>query len=253
MSTLAESSSWKDVISGAGDGVDGSYVEMIASTARESKWLLLTVMDLETTDELQIDVATGTGGSEVDILSDQFMSFTKGVNGMKSSAVLSIPMQIDSGTRVACRVKDDNGSAITHTMCLTLSDTATSATVPTSTESKQGLSLVTSGGSSGTFGSYVELFSSLAADIVWVTLMIYHPSAGSTPKAEFDIATGAGASEVVAIDGLGYRKRRAGGTQACADCYSFPVDFSSGTRLAIRVKDNVASTLSYDIGLIVFS
>ncbi len=222
MSTLAESSGWKDVISGAGDGTDGSYVEMVASTARETFWLLLTVMDLSTGDNLQIDIATGTLGNEVDILSDQFVSFTTGVSGMKSSRVISIPMQIDAGERITLRVKDDNSSAITHEMCLTLSDTAPSATVPTTTESKQGLSLVTSG-STGVFGSYAQLFASLANDVVWVTLMIYHSPSATTPQTQFDISTGAGGSEVVAIEGLGYRKRRAGGRMASADCYSFPV------------------------------
>lgn len=247
--TQAESSGFKDITSGSSSGTDGSWVELIASLARGTKWMTVTFWTAAGF-QAEFDIATGAVSSEVEIISDQFVEHRHIGGGISSSVILSFPMDLDSGTRLSMRIKEDT-TAVAYEVVVTVSDTAPLATVPTSSQSKQGLGLVTSGGVD-TFGSWVELFSSLTNAIVWGQLMIYCPHSSLTPKAEFEIGKGAGGSEVLAFP-AGYRKQRSNTGHARAASYSFPFSIASGTRLAMRIKDESGTNIPYDVGIIVFS
>ncbi|MDA2936844.1 hypothetical protein MYX75_01090 [Acidobacteria bacterium AH-259-A15] len=123
------------------------------------------------------------------------------------------------------------------------------ALLPIQSESS-GWKTVTSSASADTDGSYVELIASTGFKATRIIISII--SAGSeTSLGLFDIATGAGGSEVDKIVDMGHLRK--GGAVPTPEepnaVYAIDFDIPSGSRLAARIKDNKASAVNYDIAV----
>lgn len=103
---------------------------------------------------------------------------------------------------------------------------------------------LTSGGSSNTYGSYVELASAISEDAGFMLIEVTNAIAQSATSTGtvLDIATGAAASEVVVIQALncGFMDRNA--TElAYPRGWMIPIFIPRGSRIAARIKSTVVS------------
>lgn len=107
------------VVSGAGAGVDGAWVEGIASTVRENKWFGITF--LQGTNSLQsfyteLDLGVGLAGFEVPVVND--LSYGWQAPALPGGACLATPFTlplvppIPAGSRIAVRSKDGDALAL---------------------------------------------------------------------------------------------------------------------------------------------
>jgi len=103
------------VVSGAAPGLDGAWVEGIASTVRAAKWFGITF--LQNTNSLQsfyteLDLGVGPAGFEVVAVND--MSYGWQAPALPGGACLATPFTaplvpaIPAGSRIAVRSKDGN-------------------------------------------------------------------------------------------------------------------------------------------------
>ena len=109
------------IISGAGAGTEGSYVEIIAATAQATRWITFILRgDGGNTEVVELDLAIGAGGSEVNFLTD-FVSRVEitAVDG-EVGPIASFAFTLASGVRIAARCKDQDGSARTYSFHMTI-------------------------------------------------------------------------------------------------------------------------------------
>lgn len=110
------------VISGAGVGTKGSYVQALDPTNFKCNWLEITLTPVGTiaNGKVNVDVATGAEFSEVDkIIEFPFVDNGGGTgNNQGAYHSLSMPFEFDSGVRLAVRCCDPNGGAISYTITI---------------------------------------------------------------------------------------------------------------------------------------
>ena len=96
-----------------GNGAEGSYTELIASTAATSYYQTIAINSNSANDVI-VDIATGAGGSESPkIVNLAFLDPTSGV-----PAIYSLPMTIPAGSRISARCY--GGGVVTATLYLTV-------------------------------------------------------------------------------------------------------------------------------------
>lgn len=103
------------VISGSGDGTKGSYVEIFSSTNFKCNWLeIVLVPTTALQPHMNIDVAVGAAASEVDKIVEAAWVMNQSVDGGTAYAKMSMPLEFASGVRLAVRMCDTSGSAISY-------------------------------------------------------------------------------------------------------------------------------------------
>jgi hypothetical protein len=110
----SQSSPWIVLVSGAGVGLKGAYVELIEETDRAGTWVLaqfMTGAGFAQNIFVEFDLAIGLIGSEVIFAPDMsFMQTTPGV-GSSTQQDYSFPFNIPAGSRLSARSKDDKSDA----------------------------------------------------------------------------------------------------------------------------------------------
>ncbi len=107
---------------------------------------------------------------------------------------------------------------------------------------------VSSSSSANTNGSIVELIAASSFASVWVTLFIQQIGGTSDPLAKFDILVGPATSEVEKIVDEGIKREWFSGAGIWQGTpMGWPFVIPSGSRISIRIEDNVASALSYSV------
>ena len=97
-----------------------------------------------------------------------------------------------------------------------------------------------------TDGAWVELFLSTSKSYKWMILSVVSPVSGAE-RAFFDIGTGAPGFQVADVISDQYAKWSGiGGTNVTQNLFSFPMQITLGTRLWIRVKDEISSVVDYE-------
>jgi len=240
----SEGSGFKDVQADASLGVEGLWVEMIASSAFPSSWMIIQVSNDGATFEAEFDVGIGGAGSEVIVVDDQHMHVRNQSGGAGRGNIFSFPMVLPQGTRISMRFKSAGNSSAANDVTLTISDFVTSNDIPTSVQSS-GAVVVSSGVNIGDFGPWVELVASSSIAVNWMTFSVF----GSTglDRAEFDIGVGAAAAEVVVMTNIGFFKTDTPGVTFSMGIY-FPISIALGARVSIRVKDDDGTTRPYNVG-----
>ena len=238
--TQSDASDVIAVISGSGSGTEGSYVEAIASTSFATQWMLVSIFSdsAQTDHQAEFDIATGSGGSEVDIIVDQFQAQRISAGGIGSAVFYSFPFEVASGTRIAVRIKDNNGSTLTHQVWVVVIDTPLSGDIPTVMESSGSVAVVSGG--ADVYGSYVELVAALNQDVTWAIVTV-HIDGTTKILSHYALATGAGGAEVNRVEGVGVAAWTTGTGHRESRAHGFPVSFLSGDRVAIQTKDDVGS------------
>lgn len=110
----SQASPWITVVSGAGVGLKGAYIEMIEETDRAGTWVLIQIMagaGFQQNIFIEHDFAIGLMGSEVIFVPD--LAYTQTTPGVGSNAQqdFSFPFNIPAGSRISCRSKDDKSNA----------------------------------------------------------------------------------------------------------------------------------------------
>lgn len=93
---------------GATAHVDSAWVQLVAATTGQTKWVCIAIGHdgqlVTTSSTALLDLAIGAGGSEVEILSDIFVS-SGGVSEQVGSSCLSFPLVIPAGVRLSARMR----------------------------------------------------------------------------------------------------------------------------------------------------
>ena len=118
MATLNESSGIKTVSSGS-SSAEGSYVELIASTARATTWMSIYIGPDKSSSAAELpvlDIAFGASSSEVDQIPDVAAGGRSGPPSLSEStgSHVTIPFAVPASTRVSARIKEGNVSAIDY-------------------------------------------------------------------------------------------------------------------------------------------
>jgi len=244
----SEASGFKNVVADVTPGVEGAWVEMIASTNFASTWMTVHVGSEGGQDKMEFDVGTGAMGSEVEVISDQHHHGRNNSGGSGRGNWYSFPMTIPAGTRLSMRQKDSTTVSAVKACTLTISNFNPSNNVPSVAQSS-GAKLVLSGGLD-TYGSWVELISAINAPVVWMCVSVFNRLFGD--EAEFDIGVGAAGLEVPVVEDIAWLKTFGNDGVTYSMGAYFPIEIAAGLRLAVRVKDNDASIRTYNCGVVVF-
>ncbi len=242
---------------------EGTWTELVASTAREYQGFVLSAVKAYGVTELrapQIDVAVGAAGSEKFLLENITIG---GINTTTASAGehILIPVVIPAGSRVAVRYQNGEISAHLNVLIHGFSSNWLlpygfhRATTYGADATDSGGTKVDAGAVANTEGAYVEFSASTTNPIRAITPIIFHSLDDQTIESSFlfDIAVGAAASEVVIVEDIPIVTSRveAAGPQVTPP---LPVDIPSGTRLSVRARCSVTTANSryLDVVLLCF-
>lgn len=251
---LSESSPYTDIISAASADADGSYVQLIASTSVDYKWMIVAAMTGQQSVTGLMDLSLGSSGNEVEFMSDHLLHVHAGTLPRKLSTLFYFPVDIPSGSEVRGRIQDTSTSAITWSTKVMFSNISPPNGTPTKMDTSSKVAVIT-GGSADVYGSYVNLITSAAHAGKWLLIGV-----GSDQglvgfnELEFSIGVGNPPTGTDEIDEFGeIHARGAGGARAfTTNSMLLPVDFSQGDQLQIRAKDqdNGANTLQFSVNLL---
>lgn len=216
----------------------GTYTEIWSSTPFACNAINIGIPAIDTaTPSFLADVSIGAGGAEAVLLPNLMFagdgSSTNGVN------LGPIPVAIASGTRIAMRSQDDEGS---NTFRPFITIAAAGGCPGITTWNTYGVTTATSVGSSvdpgatiDTKGAYTEVSASTGAVTQWLLIMLSLGGNGAPTTARWavDIATGAGGGESVLIPDLRFLAL-ASPTLLSPNCWPFMTYVASGTRIASR-------------------
>jgi hypothetical protein len=231
---------YKTTITASGTiNTKGSWTQMVASAPFDVDSILLTFEGPGTGQHAEmVDIGVGAGGSETVVVSNIFLqTFTANL----FYGWVYIPFHCPAGTRIAMRSQSDVASTATYWKMQMVKAGFFSGrtfqspvTYGATTASTSGA--VVTAGTSNAKGSYTQLTASTTAPIR--LLMLCFGQGGVTVGPMdfgFDIAVGAGGSEVVVIPDISVWLTNTNG-DILPSFLVLPVDIPAGTRLSARVK-----------------
>ncbi len=234
---VTASSTVTQLTSGGGVGTKGSYVEYIASTARQSHELVINLFPDATKNNFQIFVATGAAGAETDVL--KFIYWSGSGGGTVST--LRFPLTIAAGSRVSIAVA---AGAATQTVraSICLGDVSAYGTgsqhyvagVTGAGSGFQGTD-VDPGATINTKGAWTQLVASTANDADLLTVCIGQSQNTNLLGGKFlvDIATGGSGSETVILENIPVQ---ANASEEGYTVFQVLHNIPSGTRIAARAQ-----------------
>ena len=115
-----EASAIVTVSSGAGVDVDGIYIQLFASTARATTWVMLHILEDKAFGGVplaKLDIATGVAASEVDRLIDLGVGHDGGaLLGNIENIPITFPFAFAAGLRLSARIKDQITTGIEYNL-----------------------------------------------------------------------------------------------------------------------------------------
>jgi hypothetical protein len=249
--TVAASSLGTTITASASPNTKGSYAQLIASTSSDATWVVVNVgHSTFSSNAMAIDLAVGGAGSEV-IFANNLLARFEGTNtSINVWTQYSFPVTIPAGSRIAARCQADNNPSDPGYINLILFDSSFPLFEGVGVDSIGFAAGTTTGttctasGSTNTKGSYAQLTASTARDYIGV-IPIFDIGSATTPAGDFlyDIAIGAGGSEIVIIPNIPVSKW--GSTQGYAQTPLggpfLPIQIPAGTRISARCQCDTAS------------
>lgn len=229
------------VTSGGVAHTKGSYAELTASTPSESSRLHVVIRNADTDQrKFLVDVATGGAGSETVVIPN--VAYHVGDAGRKA-ATLSVDVDIAASTRIAVRCQCSTASNVVNVSAMhedrSLASLGSVVCYGADTATSAGTAVVPNA-SASTKGSYAQITAATSAAHRRFALLITHLSTlfGNDLTCSLDIATGAAASEVVALPDVicGGVDVADGGDSPYPCVFEADVDVAASTRLAARCE-----------------
>lgn len=222
---------------------NSSWVELENSLANDSALMSITVCHATTADlQFEVDIGVGAAASEVVIAT------VKGRTNIVLADVgedcnfnMPIPIEaLSSGDRVAARIRTNASSTFDFRVAITVAETPLTTGLLTTANplkvepSAAAMATATSSGTPWANASWATLMASAPADLVIVGVAI----TVNTAQWEVDLGIGAASSEAVIATIRGVQDL----TMNSQIMFPIPLDVvSSGDRVAIRVRENLAT------------
>jgi len=215
--------------------VPGSWVQMIASTARDATEIVLIMCRPDLAETTTVDIAFGGSGSEQLIASDFPFSIHFTENNFAD--MCRIPIQVPASTRIACRATnriDNQADTIRCQMMLF----AGSIESPPSYQTCDliGRTVPDPGTTANTLGSYTQITSSLEA--TYKAIIVAADSNGIGAIAEqanyLNLSLGEASSEVDIIEYLRWKADVPSDSLYHVYYDALPLSLPEGERLACR-------------------
>ena len=197
-------------ISAGANDAKSAYVQLIASTAFQASGIWLGIYCVGNGVDYLLDLSFGAAASEVDVLSN-FLFSSKSTGALN----LFIPIVVPAGTRLAARAQTSNASASIIKVTATLAASTfmsgdllgTRITTYGANTTDSGGVQIDAGATANTKGAWVEVEAS--TDFHHKALCMAIGSSSNTSQSTtdflFDIAVGAGGSEVIMLANLPYK------------------------------------------------
>ncbi len=222
----------------------GGYAQLVAATAFATTWLQITYSGTgATVGDCLVDVAIGAATSEVIVWPNLLCH--RQVSG--ESQTLLVPFHVPAGTRIAAAAQSSSANETACYIGLRLfgggprqdSGLQQFTTYGANTADSGGTS-VDPGAGANTKGAYTELSSASTAPIRWLLSAIGNQKNGTMTScwAQYDIAIGAGTSEVV-VSPDGQTFVEAALDQIFGQWMAHPVEIATGVRLAVRAQSSI--------------
>lgn len=252
--TQSDVSGALNVFSGVGAGVEGAYVQFIASTSFAAKWIFWSInnpFDPGANIDVEIDIATGLGGSEVDDYADIYCRNRGGAT--RNIMPFNMPVNIPSGSRVSMRIKDNDTVANNYQAYITLTDDTMPLGNPINFQFLGPVTFL-SGPAVDLDGSWVQLSASLANKADYFMAFV-HPTFNIEDElGAFDIGTGGAGSELERLNELGQARHNSLTTRFDQSIvYQGPISLDAGVRVVCRIKDFDAGAHAYRFGMAVLT
>ena len=219
----------------------GSWTELVASTSFDTDLLIATFADPSKVGAQLYDLAVGAAGSEQPIaegLINRVDTLSKG-----STATYALPLYIPAGSRISCRVNNEQGSTSSKVLCMAKSGGFSSKSFQKLEKINAGAATF-SGYSANTKGAWQSFGSTDKAyrGLHIAYALLDFDTSGSTTML-MDVGFGSAGSEVVAIANL----LTAGQTGSAITRYSwqnFAIEgeIPSGTPISGRFQSSGASS-----------
>jgi hypothetical protein len=239
---------------GSSANTKGSYITLIAATAADACWALVSINNISN-HPFVADIAVGGAGAEVVIANN--------LKGQSAAVARTIghfyfPVSIPAGTRVSARTQSSGGSADNNELQLqiVLFDGSFTQMEGAAGVDEYGINLgttlatqVTSNGSANVKGSYTQIAAATSRDYMGLMAAFgnAHAPAGSCGIA-LDIAIGAGGSENVIISNVTVFFTVAASAYLPAALSLFFTPILAGSRLSVRCQDTTGGN-SIDVAL----
>lgn len=179
----------------------GAYAQIIASTSADGSFLYITIDSINTSatnTATLVDVAMGAAGSEVNIITNCAVGGA-GSGGALLGAVIGLPFQIPSGTRISARIQSLVTGGKTGRVNVVVLDAGEYSSAPTSVD-VIGSDAATSKGTefSGSSGTFVEAVASTsrAYRAVCPVISVHSDNAANLLPRTYEVGVGASGSEV---------------------------------------------------------
>ncbi len=239
---LTEASPFTTITSDSSADSDGAYVQLIPSTLRAYKWMIVSIGTGQQSITGLLDIAVGS----TEFVSDRMLGVRAGPFPRKNSHIFYFPVDVAAGVEIRARIQDTSTSAIGWRMKVMFSDVGPPSGTPTQLDSNSRV-LITSGASADLYGSYVNLITSTAHAAKWLLIGPGRPGTGATVETEGSIGVGGPPTGIDAIDEfgmIGYNDG-GGGNANTSTSFLMPADFAAGSQLQVRVKDNSNIAIGY--------
>ncbi len=238
------------------NGSYGSWVQIIASTTYDACWMTVRIWPTNgSSTRTFTQIGVGAGGSEVVLANDLYA--TSSTSGTVFTEYW-FPVSVPAGTRLAARCQQ-NAAADANNVEIGLFDGSFThmegcggvdsiGFVSGSTAATD----IDPGGTINTKGAYSQLVASTAKDYLGVMISVGYNAASSTAvtaPALFDLAIGAGGSELVIVADYGWSQ---GGAISQSICPFIPVNIPAGTRVSARASQGANTVGSRVMGLIAY-
>ena len=220
----------------------GSYVELLASTARNYDAMMITESYCQGDADYLTDIAIGAAGSEQVIINNIIRS-ADDIAVHYGGGILVFPIQIPAGSRISARCQCSVGGnynryGITflasnfYKQCAGIVDTYGAAAADSG-----GVS-IDPGATADTKGAWVEISAGITRSAKFIIL-------GTGAQGNYtrrvsnwfvDVGIGAAGSEQVLIPNLVFGTHTYQGILLPTNTAAIPVDIPAGTRLSVRAQ-----------------
>jgi hypothetical protein len=186
-----------------------------------------------------VDIAIGSGGSEVIIASDLY--YYDGIGG-DTSAHYVLPIRANAGAQLSARFSSQNTTTVIDVAVQALVGglhlPSYAGAIGMGLTGSVTLPTISRPGAIHTKGAYTEIISSTTKRFRGLAITTGQ-SGASTQHRLIDVAVGAAASEVVVIPDWHVAQNTGQDTMFPQTSPIFPVDIPEGTRLSMRLAQDV--------------
>lgn len=245
----------------------GSYEQLVERTANEAHWVQITLNNAATDPgESLIDIAKGDSGAEQIIIPDLVYSQDNHTFAWNKVTQYQFPIHIPAGTRLSARAQSSRAGADNIALNLYLGTNEMLASMPFSRVLTMGAQSegvgdddsggleVDPGGTSNTYGGWVEFHERIPHDFHWIALAVGgqgQTSRNTGLQWAFNIGIGDSGSEIVKVPDISVVRTAVTIAQADFTSFCFPCYIPSG-RVAVQAKCNGTATPGRTVDVVLY-